>query len=63
MEVPRLAYTTATAMQDLSHIYDLPQLVATPDPESTEQGQGSNPHPHGVNITSFTHGATMETPQ
>ena len=32
MEVPRLA---------------TPQLTATPDPQSTEQGQGSNPQPHG----------------
>ena len=24
-----------------------PQLTATPDPEPTEQGLGSNPHPHG----------------
>ena len=41
MEVPRLgvelelqllAYTTATATQDLSHIRPTPQLMATPDP-------------------------------
>ena len=24
-----------------------PQLTATPDPRPTEQGLGSNPHPHG----------------
>ena len=24
-----------------------PQLTAMPDPEPTEQGQGSNPQPHG----------------
>ena len=24
-----------------------PQLMATPDPQPTEQGQGSNPQPHG----------------
>ena len=24
-----------------------PQLTATPDPEPAEQGQGSNPQPHG----------------
>ena len=24
-----------------------PQLMATLDPQTTEQGQGSNPHPHG----------------
>ena len=25
----------------------IPQLTATPDPQPTEQGQGSNPQPHG----------------
>ena len=24
-----------------------PQLTTMPDPQPTEQGQGSNPHPHG----------------
>ena len=24
-----------------------PQLTATPDPQTTEQGQGYNPQPHG----------------
>ena len=24
-----------------------PQLTATPDPQPTEEGQGSNPQPHG----------------
>ena len=48
MEGPRLgveselqppAYTTATAMRDLSHICDpTPQLMAMPDPQPTEQG-------------------------
>ena len=41
MEVPRLgvnlelqllAYATATAIQDLSHVFDLPQLTVTLDP-------------------------------
>ena len=53
MEIPRLgvqselqlpAYTSATAMQDPSLT---PQLTATPDLQPTEQGQGSNPQPHG----------------
>ena len=48
MEVPRVgvqselqlpAYTIGTAM---------------PDPQSTEQGQGSNPHPHGCQLGSLT---------
>ena len=25
----------------------IPKLMAMPDPEPTEQGQGSNPRPHG----------------
>ena len=28
------------------HLQPTPQLVATPNPEPTELGQGSNPHPH-----------------
>ena len=46
MEVPRLgvklerqllAYTIATAMQDLGpHLQPTPQLMATPDPQPTE---------------------------
>ena len=57
MEVPWLggeselqlpAYVTATATQDLSrHLQPTPQLPATPDPQPTEQGQGSNLQPHG----------------
>ena len=30
-----------------------PQLTATPDPKPTEQGQGSNLHPHGYKSDSF----------
>ena len=29
------------------HLQPTPQLMATPDPWPTEQGQGSNPQPHG----------------
>ena len=29
------------------HLQPAPQLMAMPDPEPTEQGQGSNLHPHG----------------
>ena len=39
-------YTTAIAMEDLSHIWTYTTLVAMPDPEPTEQDQGSNLHPH-----------------
>ena len=55
MDVPRLgviselqllAYTTATAMQDL-HLRPTPQIMATLDPQPTEQGHGLNLHPHG----------------
>ena len=31
----------------------IPQFMATPDPPPTEQGQGSNPHPHGCQSDSF----------
>ena len=40
MEVPRLG--VKLKLQLLT-----PQLAAMPDPYPTEQGQGSNPHPHG----------------
>ena len=29
------------------HLRPTPQLIVTPDPYTTEPGQGSNPHPHG----------------
>ena len=29
------------------HLRPIPQLMAMPDPEPTEQGQGLNSHPHG----------------
>ena len=40
LELQLLAYTTATAMQDLSHVCDLhtPQLTAMLDPGPTQQG-------------------------
>ena len=58
MEVPRLgvklelqlpAYTTVTAMPDLSRVFNLhaPELMTMPDPQPMEQGQGSNLRPHG----------------
>ena len=31
-----------------------PQLTATPDPQPTEQGQGSNPQPHSSWLGSLT---------
>jgi len=31
-----------------------PQLMATPDPQPTEQGQGLNPQPHGSWSDSLT---------
>ena len=40
------AYSTATAMLDLSHICDL-RLTAMPDPQPTKWGQGFKQHPHG----------------
>ena len=35
------------------HLQPTPQLMATPDPEPTEQGQRLNPHPHGYYSDSF----------
>ena len=29
------------------HLRPTPQLTTTPDPQPTDQGQGSNPGPHG----------------
>ena len=29
------------------HLRSTPQFTATPDPQPTEQGRGSNPHLHG----------------
>ena len=37
-------YTTATATP---YLQPTPQLMATPDPQSTERGQGLNLRPHG----------------
>ena len=57
MEAPRLgvelelqlpAYATATVTpRSKPHLQPTPQLNATRDPQPPEQGQGSNPHPHG----------------
>ena len=65
MEVPRvgveselqlLAYATATAAPDLSHICDLHRSlqqhwILNP----TERGQGWNLHPHGHYVRFLTH--------
>ena len=42
------------------HLWPMMQLAATPDPEPTEWGQGSNPYPHSVK--SLTRWATTGTP-
>ena len=36
------------------HLRPTPQLMATLDPQHTEQGQGSNPQPHGSQSGSLT---------
>ena len=36
------------------HLQPTPQLVAMPDPQPTEQGQGLNPQPHGSQLDSLT---------
>ena len=57
MEVPRLGDLIVAVAADLrqSHsnagseprLQPTPQLTAMLDPQPTEQGQGSNPQPHG----------------
>jgi len=49
MEVPGLEVKSKLQLQAYPqpHLRPTPQLVAMPDPYSTEQGQGSNTHPHG----------------
>ena len=34
-------------------LWPTPQLTATPHPQPTERGQGSNPKPHGSSLDSF----------
>ena len=36
------------------HVRPTPQRTATPDPQSTEQGQELNPHPHGLQLGLLT---------
>ena len=36
------------------HLQPTPQLTATLDPQPIEQGQGSNPQPHGSQLDSLT---------
>ena len=52
LELQPLAYATATATQDPSHVCNLPhicnlELTVTPDPQPTKKGQGLNLDPHG----------------
>ena len=55
MEVPRLEIRAVVTGLRQSHsnmgsqlcLRPTPQLMATPDPQPAEQGQGSNPQPHG----------------
>ena len=45
LQLPACAWATATP--DPRCLQTAPRLMATPDPQPTEQGQGLNPHPHG----------------
>ena len=48
LELQPPAYARATATWALSHVCSLHHsLQATPGPQPTEKGQGSNPQPHG----------------
>ena len=64
MEVPRLgvklelqlpAYTTATGMLDPSHVCNLHHSYSPARSLTSEQGQGSNLHPHGSLSGSLCH--------
>ena len=61
-ELPLLAYNTATAKMDLSHIWDLCHSAAMPCPYPTEGSQGSILHPQGQYVGFLAHWVTMETP-
>ena len=41
-----LHHSHSNARSEL-HLQPTPQLMAMPDPRTTERSQGSNPHPHG----------------
>ena len=63
MEVPRLGVEYGAVAAGLhhshnttrseSHVRPTPQLMATPDPQPTERGQGLNPQPQGSWSGSF----------
>ena len=40
-------YHSHSNIRSEPHLQPTPQLMATPDPQPTEQGQGSNLQPHG----------------
>ena len=62
-EVPRLVFELGVVATGLCHSHSnvgselplgpTPQLMAMLDPQPTEQGQGSNPQPHGSLLDSF----------
>ena len=45
------------------HLWPMPQLAAMPDPRPTEQGQGSNMHPHKHYVGFLSPWATIRTPK
>ena len=48
MEVPR------QVAESEPHLQPTPQLMAMPDPQPTEQGQGLNLHPYGYQLGLLT---------
>ena len=50
LELQLPVFTTATAKQDLNHICDLQYNSQQCQILNTEQGQGSNLHPHGYQV-------------
>ena len=67
LELQLKGYAISTARPDLSCICELHcslwqcQKECTEGKESTEQGQGSNPHPHGHYVCFLTHWTTSGT--
>ena len=67
IEIPRLGLNWSGSCRPMPQpqqhqMWLMPQLVARPDPLPTEQGQGSNLHPHRHYVGFLTHWATMGTP-
>ena len=52
MEVLRLGIESVPQQHGL-RVASVPQLMATPDPQPTDLGQGLSPHPQGYSLSSL----------